>query len=158
MRRAVAVVVLGVATGTCAEHRPVGDGIVLAAAGSAPALASAPAPASAPALASALAPASASAPAPDLPPTDHFPAALAKQALDTLSPEVQKCRRGKVWGIATATVHFANDGTVSHVAISVPFTGTPTGACVSDTLATARVGPFGGKVGIVPYRFYVAPK
>jgi hypothetical protein len=63
-----------------------------------------------------------------------------------------------VWGIATATVHFGNDGTVSKVEISVPFTGTPTGACVSETLATARVGAFGGKPGIVPYRFYVAPK
>jgi hypothetical protein len=142
------------------------------------AVASPAAPALAPTLASALGPeqvpSSAQAPAPEqapapasspaapaaveLPPTDHFLASAGKQALDALSTGVAKCRRGKVWGIATATVHFGNDGAVSHVEISVPFTGTPTGVCVSETLTTARVGAFGGKPGIVLYRFYVAPK
>lgn len=89
---------------------------------------------------------------------DHFSAAAAKQALDALGSDVSRCRHGRVWGVATATVHFANDGTVSQVVIGVPFTGTSTGACVSETLATARVGAFGGKPGIVPYRFFVAAK
>jgi hypothetical protein len=128
------------------------------------ALALTPASAQAPALAPDQSPAPATSPASaapsaiDLPPTDHFLASAARQSLDGLAPVVAKCRRGKVWGIATATVHFGNDGTVSHVEISVPFTATPTGACVSETLATARVGAFGGKPGIFSYRFYVAPK
>ena len=122
----------------------------------------APAPVPAPASSSDSAPGSASSPVPapavTLPPLDHFPAGTAKQALDAVSGEVTKCRKGKVWGIATATVTFGNDGAVSHVAISVPLTGTATGACVSDTLSTAHVPPYAGKPGVVAYRFFVSAK
>jgi len=88
----------------------------------------------------------------------HFPAGIAKQVLDAASHDILHCRRGKVWGIASANVTFANDGTVSHVAISVPFTGTATGQCVSDALSTAKVPPFAGKPGVVAYRFFVPMK
>jgi serine/threonine-protein kinase len=125
-------------------------------------------PATASALASALPPASASASASAsssaseaavaLPPTAHFPAGAAKQALDAAAKEIVQCKRGKVWGIASANVTFGNDGNVSHVAISVPFTGTATGQCVSDALTTAKVPPFAGKPGVVAYRFFVPIK
>jgi hypothetical protein len=92
------------------------------------------------------------------PPTAHFPAGTAKQALDAVSHDIAHCRRGKVWGIASANVTFGNDGSVSHVAISVPFTGTPTGQCVSDALSSAKVPPFAGKPVVVAYRFFVAIK
>jgi hypothetical protein len=92
------------------------------------------------------------------PPSAHFPAGTAKQALDAASKDIAHCRRGKVWGIASANVTFANDGTVSHVAISVPFTGTATGQCVSDALTTAKVPAFAGKPVVVAYRFFVPIK
>jgi hypothetical protein len=120
-----------------------------------------PAPSPSASAASALATASASASeaaAVGLPPTAHFPAGTAKQALDAASHDVAHCKRGKVWGIATANVTFGNDGTVSHVAISVPFTGTTTGQCVSDALSAAKVPPFAGKPAVVPYRFFVPMK
>jgi len=112
--------------------------------------------------ASATASASASASAPESgvapPPTAHFPAGAAKQSLDAAAKEIVQCKRGKVWGIASANVTFGNDGNVSHVAISVPFTGTATGQCVSDALTTAKVPPFAGKPGVVAYRFFVPIK
>ena len=119
-----------------------------------------PAPASATAAAPASASASSSAPETAVapPPTAHFPAGAAKQSLDAAAKEIVQCRRGKVWGIASANVTFGNDGIVSHVAISVPFTGTATGQCVSDALSTAKVPPFAGKPGLVAYRFFVPIK
>jgi serine/threonine protein kinase len=126
------------------------------------ATASASASAAPPASASASASPSASASASDttsgLPPTAHFPAGTAKQALDTASKDISHCKRGKVWGIASANVTFGNDGSVAHVAISVPFTGTSTGQCVSDALSTAKVPPFAGKPVVVAYRFFVPIK
>jgi hypothetical protein len=85
-------------------------------------------------------------------------AATAKQALDTTAHEVSQCRHGKVWGIASATVTFGNDGSVTHVTVGVPFTGTATGQCVADALGSVHVGPFGGKPGVLSYRFYVSPR
>ena len=92
------------------------------------------------------------------PPTPHFPAIAAKQALDSAAREIAHCKHGKLWGIASANVTFGNDGSVSHVAVGVPFTGTPTGQCVSDALATAKVPPFSGKPVILAHRFFVPPK
>jgi hypothetical protein len=91
-------------------------------------------------------------------PTAHFPAIAAKVALDAASHEIVHCKRGKVWGIASANVTFGNDGNVSHVAISVPFTGTTTGQCVSDALSVAHVPPFKGPPVILAYRFFVPSK
>jgi serine/threonine-protein kinase len=122
------------------------------------ALASALPPASASASSSASASASAADAAGGPPPTAHFPAATAKQVLDAAAKDIGHCKRGKVWGIASANVTFGNDGNVAHVAISVPFTGTPTGQCVSDALTTAKVPPFAGKPGVVAYRFFVPLK
>jgi hypothetical protein len=86
-----------------------------------------------------------------------FGPATAKRALDATASEVAKCRRGKPSGSGVATVTFGNDGTVSHVGIVAPFRGTPTGACVADSLAAAHVAPFEGAPGVLRYRFYVSP-
>ncbi len=87
-----------------------------------------------------------------------FNSYAARLALDATSHEVAKCRRGKAFGIALATVTFANDGSVSERVVSPPFAGTPTGACVADALGEAHVAPFLGKPGVMVYKFYVAQK
>ena len=69
-----------------------------------------------------------------------------------------RCKKGKGWGAASATVSFGNDGSVTHVAVGPPFSGTGTGACVSEALQTAKMPPFGGKPGTLVYRFFVAPR
>jgi hypothetical protein len=98
------------------------------------------------------------APTSDVPRTAHFPALHAKQALDTAAHAISHCKHGKVWGIASANVTFEGDGAVSKVAVGVPFTGTPTGTCVSDALSTAHVPPFAGKPVILNYKFFVPPR
>ena len=85
----------------------------------------------------------------------HFPAAAAKRALDAASHDIVHCKRGKVWGIASADVTFGNDGAISHIAVGIPFTGTTTGQCVSDALSVAKVPPYAGKLGVVSYRFVI---
>jgi len=90
--------------------------------------------------------------------TAHLPVTLAKQALDAASHDIAHCRRGKVWGISSASVTFGNDGAVSHIAIGVPFTGTTTGQCVQDALSAVKVLPFPGKPVVVTYRFFVPIK
>ncbi len=85
-----------------------------------------------------------------------FAPAAARRALDARKSDVGKCRGGPVWGNASATVTFANDGSVDKVAIAPPFAGTKTGACAEEALATARVATFGGAAGSVTYRFYLA--
>jgi hypothetical protein len=97
-------------------------------------------------------------PAPASSAAARFPYASARRALDATAPDVRRCRKGKVWGIASATVTFANDGSVAKVAVGVPLTGTPTAACVVDALSTVHVAPFGGKPVVLQHRIYVAPK
>jgi eukaryotic-like serine/threonine-protein kinase len=102
------------------------------------------------------------APIPDVPqaaaePTGHFTTAAATRALDATSRTVAKCRLGKRWGTAMATVTFANDGSVSQVVVGPPFTRTPSGDCVADGLAAAHVKPFAGGSTPMVYRFYIAP-
>lgn len=91
-------------------------------------------------------------------PLAHFSKTDAKAALDATSKDVARCKKGKGWGVASATVVFGNDGSVSRVAVGTPFTGTGTGACVAEVLQKAKVPPFGGKPGVLMYRFYVAPR
>jgi len=98
------------------------------------------------------------APAPSPAPTRLFNAYAARRALDGTSGNVLSCRRGKKWGVALATVTFANDGSVRQVVVGVPFTGTPTGECVAEDLSAARIPPFAGKEGVVVYQFFVALK
>jgi serine/threonine-protein kinase len=101
--------------------------------------------------------ATAEASAPPLTALAHFTKGDAKAALDTTAKDVARCKKGKGWGAASATVSFGNDGSVTHVIVGPPFGGTGTGACVSEALQTARMPPFGGKAGTLVYRFFVAP-
>jgi serine/threonine protein kinase len=91
------------------------------------------------------------------PPLARFSKADAKSALDATAKDVARCKKGKVWGIASATVSFGNDGAVTRVVVGAPIGGTGTGACVSEILQAAKMSPFGGKPGTLVYRFYVAP-
>jgi len=86
----------------------------------------------------------------------HFSKTDAKAALEATAKDVARCKKGKVWGVASASVTFGNDGSVSRVVIGVPFTGTGTGACVSDALQTAKMPSFGGKPGTLVYKFFVS--
>jgi serine/threonine protein kinase len=88
----------------------------------------------------------------------RFSAAAAKQALDAVSRDVARCKRGLHWGRANATVTFDSDGSVKHVHVGAPFTGTSTGRCVGDLLASARVPPFAGDPVVYATQFYVAPR
>ena len=97
-------------------------------------------------------------PASTVTPTAHFPGIAAKASLDVASHEITHCHKGKVWGTASAFVTFSNDGTVSHVTVGVPFTGTPTGACVGDALSSAHVPPFAGHPVVLNYKFFVPMK
>ncbi len=90
-------------------------------------------------------------------PLARFSKSEAKAALDATAKDVARCKKGKGWGVASATVVFGNDGSVSRVVVGFPFGGTGTGACVAETLQAARMPPFGGKPGVMTYRFYVAP-
>jgi serine/threonine protein kinase len=97
-------------------------------------------------------------PAPAPAPSRPFNAYAARRALDGTSRSILSCRRDKKWGVAKATVTFANDGSVSQAVVGVPFKGTQAGECVADQLSTARVAPFAGKEGVVVYQFFVALK
>jgi eukaryotic-like serine/threonine-protein kinase len=92
------------------------------------------------------------------PPQAKFAAAAARRALDATKHDVSRCRHGRVWGYASATVTFANDGSVDKVAVAPRLAGTQTGACAAEALAAVHVAPFGGSPGQVSYRFYVSPK
>jgi serine/threonine protein kinase len=80
------------------------------------------------------------------------------RALDGKWRGIAKCRRGKLWGKASTTVTFAGDGSVTHVDVGAPFTGTPTGDCIADALSTVHVEAFGDSTAAVVYRVYVAPR
>jgi serine/threonine protein kinase len=141
---------------TAAHATVVGSGAALASA-TAPAAASATATVPATSSESAHATASTTAPA------GSFSPPAAKRALDRTWREVGRCRRGKSFGNATATVTFACDGTVDHVDVGPPFTGTPTGDCAITALTAAHVAPFAAgekadPTAVVSYRFYVAPR
>ena len=97
-------------------------------------------------------------PTPSPAPTRPFNAYAARRALDGTSGNVLSCRRDKKWGVALATVTFANDGSVGQVVVGVPFRGTPTGQCVAEDLSAARIPPFAGKGGVIVYQFFVALK
>jgi eukaryotic-like serine/threonine-protein kinase len=139
---------------------------------SAPAPAAAAVPEPAPALAAAPATASGSpsAPAPE-PPTpaaservaaapqgSPFKNAAAVRALDGKWRDIARCRRGKIWGKASTTITFANDGSVTHVDVGSPFAGTPTADCIASALTSVHVAPFDDEPAALVYRVYVAPK
>jgi hypothetical protein len=88
----------------------------------------------------------------------HFSASAAKRAFDAASRKVAACKRGTRWGTANATVTFDPDGSVQQVLVGSPFTGTPTGKCVSDLLGAVHVPAFGGEPVVYVTPFYVAPR
>ena len=118
-----------------------------------------PAPVAAPMLSRNAPPPAATASTPTATPTPQtrarFPAFAAQRALDGTAHEVGRCRRSDTWGVAKATVTFANDGSVDHVLIGPPFTGTPTGQCVADAMSTVQVPAFGGRPVVYITQFFV---
>lgn len=90
-------------------------------------------------------------------PLVRFSKTEARAALDATSKDVARCKKGKGWGTASATVVFGNDGSVTRVVVGWPFGGTGTGVCVTEALKAAQMPPFGGKSGVLSYRFFVAP-
>jgi hypothetical protein len=87
-------------------------------------------------------------------PQPPFAAAAARRALEKTKHDLGKCRRGRVYGHGSATVTFANDGSVDRVAVGPPMAGTPTGDCAADALSSVRVAPFSGP-GSVTVKFTV---
>jgi len=89
-------------------------------------------------------------------PMAAFNAAVARDALDPAEKAVSKCRHGRLFGPIRTTVTFGNDGAVNRCAVSVPFAGTPAGACVIDAVSGVHMPPFFGKLGTVIYKFNIA--
>ncbi len=85
-----------------------------------------------------------------------FNAAVARDALGPAEKAVSKCRHGRLFGPIRTTVTFGNDGAVNRCAVSVPFAGTPAGACVIDAVSGVHMPPFFGKPGTVIYKFNIA--
>jgi hypothetical protein len=90
-------------------------------------------------------------------PRRPFNRQAAVRALDGQWRRVAKCRRGNAWGKGPTTIHFATDGSITDVTVDAPFSGTPTGQCIAETLADVRVEPFAGQPTPLVYRVYVAP-
>ena len=104
-------------------------------------------------------PVASSSSAPPPPPSNaRFSPYWAKRALDGVSRDVAKCKQGTRWGVAYATVTFANDGLVDNILIGPPFTGTPTGQCVDGVMRSAHVPPFAGPQAVFVAQFYVSPR
>lgn len=83
----------------------------------------------------------------------------AKLALDKVGRDLRACRTADgLWGTGGATVYFANDGTVDHIALGPPYRGAPAGTCVTDRLKTAEAPPFDGPPQPVIYMFMVPMK
>jgi eukaryotic-like serine/threonine-protein kinase len=83
----------------------------------------------------------------------------AKLALDKVAKDLRSCRTADgLWGTGGATVYFANDGTVDHIALGPPYRGAPAGTCVTDRLKTAEAPPFDGPPQPVIYMFMVPMK
>jgi serine/threonine protein kinase len=97
-------------------------------------------------------------PAVSVPPSSPFNIDLAMRALDRKWRAIAKCRRGKEWGKVWTTVTFAEDGSVSNVAVAAPMAGTATGQCIVDTLSRVRVPRFDDGPAPIDYRVYVAPR
>jgi serine/threonine protein kinase len=88
-------------------------------------------------------------------PQPPFVAAAARRAVEKKKHDLGKCRRGRVYGHGTATVTFANDGSVDRVAVGPPLAGTPTGECAAEALSSVHVAPFSGAPEPVTVRFTV---
>jgi serine/threonine protein kinase len=88
-------------------------------------------------------------------PQPPFAVAAARRALEKKKHDLGKCRRGRVYGHASATVTFANDGSVDRVAVGPPLAGTPAGDCAAEALSSVHVAPFSGDPGSVSFKFNV---
>jgi serine/threonine protein kinase len=66
------------------------------------------------------------------------------------------CKKpGGIVGPGTATVTFANDGSVSAVSMDPPYEGTPAGECVSGHFKRTKVNPFLGSPRSIKHSFEV---
>jgi hypothetical protein len=66
------------------------------------------------------------------------------------------CKKaGGVTGPGTASVTFANDGTVTGVALEPPYAGTPAGDCVTNQLRRVKANPWTGAPQTVRHAFEV---
>jgi serine/threonine-protein kinase len=156
---AVALAIVGGTVAVRRAHRP--SAAFASGAVEAPVAAAGPGVATAAPPASATAAAASAAETPAAAPSDStakaqppFAAAAARRALEKKKHDLGKCRRGRVYGHGSATVTFANDGSVDRVAVGPPMAGTPTGDCAADALSDVRVAPFSGP-GSVTVKFNV---
>jgi hypothetical protein len=97
----------------------------------------------------------AAAPSPAGPSLPRFNATAAQRSLNRATHGLGRCKRSTLWGVARATVTFAGDGSVSHVVIGPPFTGTATGECVAEAIGTAHAPPFAGTDFVMVTEFFV---
>lgn len=137
---------------------------------SAPSSAPSAAPSASAEPASATAEPGATAPPPSRPPSNPGPAkppppppgpgafspAVARAKLDAANGVLVICKRaGGPSGRGSAAVTFAPAGNVSSVVLTVPFVGTPVGACVTGQLLRVKVPAFTGGPQPVAYTFTV---
>jgi len=90
-------------------------------------------------------------------PTARFDAAATKAPLAQAASDAQACKEsGGPTGKVTVAVTFDPNGKVSSATITdAPFTGTPTGACISAALKRATIAPFSGLPGTVSKTFSI---
>lgn len=120
--------------------------------------AEAPAPPAAPPTAEP-APAPAPPPAPATPsgPAGSFNRGAAMAQLGAAASRAGACKKPDgPTGSGRATVTFAPDGSVSKVSVPPPFSGTPTGSCISAAFNSARVPAFTGSSVSLPGSFRIA--
>jgi serine/threonine-protein kinase len=65
------------------------------------------------------------------------------------------CNKGGVSGPGSASVTFANDGTVASVSVDAPYAGTKEGDCAAAQFRRAKVNPFTGAPQTVRHSFEV---
>ncbi|HVY29916.1 MAG TPA: GYF domain-containing protein [Polyangiaceae bacterium] len=90
-------------------------------------------------------------------PSARFDAAATKVPLAQAANEAQACKQsGGPTGKVTVVVTFDPNGKVSSATITeAPFAGTPTGACIAQTMKRASIGAFSGLPGTVSKTFSI---
>ena len=83
------------------------------------------------------------------------PTAAARELLSVAERANDCSKPGAPSGRGSATVTFSPSGTASRIALSAPFAGSASEACLRATFATARVPAFEGAARTVDQRFRV---